>query len=40
MIHIAVDEVEMNVFLSGILANVLEYVESDLVFEERMALLC
>ena len=35
MIHITVNEIDVDAFFLGVLANMLEHVEADLVFEKR-----
>ena len=39
MIYIAIDEIDVNVLLPSILTNVPEYIESNVVGEERRSIL-
>lgn len=40
MVNISIDEVDVNVLLPGILANVFKHLQADFVLEERLAILC
>jgi hypothetical protein len=39
VIHIPIDEIDVNILLSGILADVLQDFETDVVVEERRTIL-
>jgi hypothetical protein len=39
VIHIPIDEIDVNILLSGILADVLRVFETDVVVEERRTIL-
>ena len=40
MVNISIDEVDVNVLLPCILANVFENLQADFVLEEGLAILC
>jgi hypothetical protein len=39
VIHLPIDEIDVNILLSGILADVLRVFETDVVVEERRTIL-
>lgn len=40
MVYISIDEINVNVLLSGVVADVLEHLRADVVLEEGRAILC